>query len=75
METALYEKHIEGGQVTKGDIQTKSNEGPKQVHGIYEGKSEAKDKGNVLQGPDCNEVRQDEQIRSGDTGNSIARSR
>ena len=38
-------------------------------------KSEAEDKGNVLQSPDHKEARQDERIWSGDTGNGIARSR
>ena len=71
----LYEKHIEGGHVMKGDIQTKSNEGPKRVRGIYEGKSKMENKGNILQGPDYNEERRDEWVRSGDTGNGIARSR
>ena len=58
--------------MTKGDIRTKSNKGPKRVHGIYEGKSEMENKGNILQGPDYNEERRDERVWSGDTGNGIA---
>ena len=61
--------------MTKGDIRTKSNKGPKQVCGIYEGKSKMENKGNILQGPDYNEERRDEWVQSRDTGNGIAGSR
>ena len=70
----FYEKHIEGGHVTrehKGLSPTRvrsgsevtTRESPKQ-----------KTRENVLQGPDCDEARRDERIQSGDTGNGIARS-
>ena len=75
VETVFYKKHIEGGHVTKGDIQTS----PMRVRSgsvvSTKRESEAEDKGNVLQGPGCNEVRQDERIQSGDTGNGIVRLR
>ena len=61
--------------MTKGNIRMKSNKGPKWVCGIYKGKSGTENKGDVLQGPDYNEERRDEQVRSRDTGNGIARSR
>ena len=75
VETVFYKKHIEGGHVTKGDIQTS----PMRVRSgsvvSTKRESEAEDKGNVLQGPGCNKVRRDEWIWSGDTGNGIVRLR
>ena len=75
METALYEKHIKGGHVTrehKGLSPTRVQSGSEVT---MREKSETENKGNILQGPDCNEARWGERVQSGDTGNGIARLR
>ena len=71
----LYKKKYQGRSHDERSIRTKSNKGLKQVCGIYKGKSGTENKGDILQGPDYNKERRDEWVRSGDTGNGIARSR
>ena len=72
---SIVQETYRGRSRDKGNIRTKSNKGPKRVHGIYKGKFGTENKGGILQGPDYSKERRDKRVQSRDTGNSIARLR